>query len=54
MWYSDAEVANRDVQVRHGAAETGMNEGQIPNVRGARVHHVSTGYNRVEGNRRAS
>ena len=30
-----------------------MNDGQIPNVRGVRVH-VSTSYNRVEGNRRAS
>jgi hypothetical protein len=30
-----------------------LNDGQIPNVRAVRVH-VSTGYNRVEGNRRAS
>ena len=30
-----------------------LNDGQIPNVRGVRVH-VSTGYNRVEGSRRAS
>jgi hypothetical protein len=30
-----------------------LNEGQIPNVRGVRAH-ASTGYNRVEGNRRAS
>jgi hypothetical protein len=29
-----------------------LNDGQIPNSRGVRVH-VSTGYNRVEGNRRA-
>jgi hypothetical protein len=28
-------------------------EGHIPNVHGVRVH-VGTGYNRVEGNRRAS
>jgi hypothetical protein len=30
-----------------------LNDGQTPNFRGARVH-VSTSYNRVEGNRRAS
>jgi hypothetical protein len=30
-----------------------LDDGQIPNFRGVRVH-VSTGYNRVEGNRRAS
>jgi hypothetical protein len=30
-----------------------LNDGQIPNFHGVRVH-VSTGYNRVEGNRRAS
>jgi hypothetical protein len=30
-----------------------MNDGQIPNFRGVRVH-VSTGYTRVDGNRRAS
>jgi hypothetical protein len=30
-----------------------LNNGQIPNVRVVRVH-VSTGYNRVEGIRRAS
>jgi hypothetical protein len=30
-----------------------LNERQIPNFRGVRVH-VSTGYTRVEGNRRAS
>jgi hypothetical protein len=30
-----------------------LNDGQIPNFHGVRVH-VSTGYNRAEGNRRAS
>jgi hypothetical protein len=30
-----------------------LNEGRAPNCRGVRVH-VSTGYSRVEGNRRAS
>jgi hypothetical protein len=30
-----------------------VNDGQIPNFRGVRVH-VSTGYNHGEGNRRAS
>ena len=30
-----------------------LNEGQTPNVRGVHVH-ASTGYDRVEGNRRAS
>jgi phosphoenolpyruvate carboxylase len=39
----------------HGAIENGLcvNDGRIPNTRGVRVH-VSTGYNRVEGNRRAT
>jgi hypothetical protein len=42
------------VGVWHGATEKGsLNDGQIPNFRGVRVH-VSTVYNRVEGNRRAS
>jgi hypothetical protein len=38
---------------RLGDREWSLNEGQIPNCRGIRVH-ASTGYNRVEGNRRAS
>jgi hypothetical protein len=40
----------RIAKVWHGATE---NDGQIPNVRGVR-ERVSTGYHRVEGNRRAS
>ena len=36
----------------YGATENGR-EGQIPNLRGV-AEHVSTGYNRVEGNLRAS
>jgi hypothetical protein len=38
---------------RGGQQKWSSNEGQIPNTRGVRVH-VSTGYHRVEGNRRAS
>jgi hypothetical protein len=38
----------------HGATGNGpLNDAQIPITRGVRVH-VSMGYNRVEGNRRAS
>jgi hypothetical protein len=47
--YSD-ENANAN---RWWAREWSLNEGQIPNLRGVRVH-VSTGCNLVEGNRRAS
>jgi hypothetical protein len=36
-----------------GARKWSLNEGHSPNFRGVRVH-VSTGYNRVEGDRRAS
>jgi hypothetical protein len=36
-----------------GDIKWSLNDGQIPNVRVVRVH-VSTGYHRVEGNRRAS
>jgi hypothetical protein len=36
-----------------GDRERSLNDGQIPNTRAVRVH-VSTGYNRAEGNRRAS
>jgi hypothetical protein len=36
-----------------GRQKMALNDGQIPNVRGVRAH-VSTGYNRGEGNRRAS
>jgi hypothetical protein len=37
----------------HGDRNWSLNEGRIPNCRAVRVH-VSTGYYRVEGNRRAS
>jgi threonine synthase len=38
----------------HGATENvSSNDGRIPHLRGVRVH-ASTGYNSVEGNRRAS
>jgi hypothetical protein len=47
----------RQESLRQGLARgdrnCSLNEGQIPNSRGVRVH-VSTGYNRVGGNRRAS
>jgi hypothetical protein len=44
----------RTIRVWEWATENGsVNDGRIPNVRAVRVH-VSTGYNRVEGNRRAS
>jgi hypothetical protein len=46
----DAKVAN---QFGTGDRKWPSNDGQIPNSRVVRVH-VSTGYNRVEGNRRAS
>jgi hypothetical protein len=36
-----------------GDRKCSLNEGRIPHFRGVRVH-VGTGYNRVEGNRRAS
>ena len=36
-----------------GAGNGSLNDGRIPNFRGVRVH-ASTGYNAVEGNRRAS
>jgi hypothetical protein len=41
-------VANRNARFGTGS----LNDGRIPNFRGVRVH-VSTGYNRAEGNRRA-
>jgi hypothetical protein len=37
--------------VARGGREWPLNDGQIPNFRGVRVH-ASSGYNRVEGNRR--
>ena len=44
----------RIVTLRFGSdRKWSLNDGQIPNVRGVRVH-VRTGYHRVEGNRRAS
>jgi hypothetical protein len=53
-WYSDAQVANRALGFGTGRQENQpLNDGQIPNVRVVRVR-VSTGYTRVEGNRRAS
>jgi hypothetical protein len=36
-----------------GRQKMGLDDGEIPNFRGVRVH-VRTRYNRVEGNRRAS
>jgi hypothetical protein len=52
--YSDANVANRNAKVGHGGdRERSLNERQIPNVRGVRVP-VSTGYDPVERNWRAS
>jgi hypothetical protein len=49
-----AKVANRNCSVWHGATETGPSTMlKRPHVRGVRVH-ASTGYNRVDGNRRAS
>jgi hypothetical protein len=42
------------VRVWHGGdREWPLNDGQIPHYRGVRAH-VSTGYSRAEGNRRAS
>ena len=50
--HKDNEKANRNVRSwRH--REWSLNDGQIPNFRGVRVAS-DTGYNRVEGNRRAS
>jgi hypothetical protein len=51
--YSDRKVANRNVTVRQGRQKMALELLQNPNFRGVRLH-VSTGYNRVEGNRRAS
>jgi hypothetical protein len=45
-------VANRN-GLAPGDRELSLNERQTPNFRGVCVH-VRTGYNRVEGNRRAS
>jgi hypothetical protein len=41
------------LRLARGDREWSLNDGQIPNFHGVRVH-VSTGYNRVEANRRAS
>jgi hypothetical protein len=47
-------VRSRDGRVwARGRREKNLNDRQIPKFRGVRVH-VSTGYNRVEGNQRAS
>ena len=43
----------RCTSLARGDRKCSLNDGRIPNVRGVRVH-VITGYNRVEGNRRAS
>jgi hypothetical protein len=53
--YSDLFVANRTIRVWQGATENEwpLHKGKLPISRGVRVH-VSAGYNRVEGNRRAS
>jgi hypothetical protein len=48
---SDDKVANRNTKVWH--REWSLNDGRIPNFRGLRSA-LGTGYNRVEGNRRAS
>jgi hypothetical protein len=50
---SDAEVANRAIRFWRGRQKMALDDGQIPNVRGVRVH-VSTGYTPLEGNQRAS
>jgi hypothetical protein len=50
--YSDENVANRKGRVWHGATETGVNDGQMPNFRGVRIA-LGTGYAPVEANRRA-
>ena len=49
----DAKVANRNVKVRHGATERVLERWTKPKLSRLRVH-VRTGYNLVEGNRRAS
>jgi hypothetical protein len=47
-------VANRNVRLWHGRyRKRSLNDGQIPTFRGVRVA-LGTGYNRVEGIRRAS
>jgi hypothetical protein len=47
-------IVNISPKVWHGATENGpLTMGQIPNFRGVRVAS-GTGYNHVEGNRRAS
>jgi hypothetical protein len=52
--YGDEKVANnRYYGLARRDREWSLNDGQIPNRRVIRVH-VSTGYHRVEGNRRAS
>ena len=50
--HSDAKVTNRDFEVWRDRGWP-LNDGRIPNPNIARVR-VSTGYHRVEGNRRAS
>jgi hypothetical protein len=54
-WSTAMEKKWRIVTVGFGTGRQkgSLNEGQIPNFRVVRVH-VSTGYNRGEGNRRAS
>jgi hypothetical protein len=52
--YSDGKHANRNARVcARGDIKWSLNDGQIPNSRGVRVA-LGTGYDRVEGNRRAS
>ena len=51
--YSDGNMRIVTLRVGTGRQKRVLDEGQIPNVRVVRVH-VSTGYNRVEGNRRPS
>jgi hypothetical protein len=46
------KIANRNVRARHwGDMNWPLNNGQLPNFRGIRLH-VRTGYHRAEGNRR--
>jgi hypothetical protein len=50
--YSDGKFCE-SLELATGDRKCSLNDGKIPSFRGVRVH-VSTGYNRVEGNRRAS
>jgi hypothetical protein len=51
--YSDAKLRIVTSCLAHDNIKCSLNDSQIINTRGVRVH-VSPGYTRVEGNRRAS